>query len=286
MPQYKEVAMRFYQLLLRLFPKSFRNEYGAEMETIFQHRGPRLLWIGTILDVLVDAISVHLDILRQDLRYTMRSLREAPGFALTAIGVLAIGIGATTAVFSMTNHVLLRPLPFRDSPRLVDMYSTTPGYRNELSPANYRDWRRMSTSFDEMAAWRGLSVNLVGQGEPQRVGGASLTFDMLPMLGSQPLKGRIFDENDDRAVSAGTVLLSYRLWMNVFAGDPNIIDKLIHLDGEVYMVVGVMPANFFFPNRDAQLWTAMRFVPEDFAERTNNYIHVIGKLKPSLSLQK
>jgi putative ABC transport system permease protein len=171
--------MRAYRTLLRLFPTSFRNEYGGEMCAIMSQRrretqglaATLALWVETLADLIVNAVRVHLDMLRQDLRFTARTLRRSPGFALTAILVSALGIGATTAAFSLTDHVLIRPLPFPEGDRLVQLWQTqlARGYgRVELSPANYRDWKRMSTSFEGVAALRNLSVNLVGDGDPER----------------------------------------------------------------------------------------------------------------------
>ena len=170
--------MRFYRFLLHAYPASFRNEYGTEMCAIFARRlrdaggplGRAALWAAVTFEALWNALAVHWDILRQDLRYTIRSLARSPGFALTAVAVLALGIGANTAAFSISDHVLIRALPFPDSDRLVNVWAAPPGYsRVELSPASYRDWKSMSTVFESMGAHTTISANLVGQGEP--VGG-------------------------------------------------------------------------------------------------------------------
>ena len=161
--------MRLYRALLYLYPASFRAEYAEEMCAIFARRrgdtsGARAvlgLWMETSYDVLVNAPQAHWDILRQDLRYTMRALCRAPGFALTAILVSALGIGANTAVFSITDQVLIRPLPFAGSERMVKLWQNQRGYtRNELSPANYRDWKNMSSSFSAMVC-SGLGSQLL-----------------------------------------------------------------------------------------------------------------------------
>ena len=184
--------MGLYRAWLRLYPASFRSEYGEEMAAIFARRWrdagnplARLaLWIGTFFEIVVNAAAVHFDILRQDLRYTARSLVRSPGFALTAILVLALGVGANTAAFSVTDQVLVRPLPFHAPDRLVKLWEDVPGYnRMELSPLNYRDWKRMSTVFESTGALRGLSVNLVGEREPVHVEGVALTAEVLPLLG-------------------------------------------------------------------------------------------------------
>jgi hypothetical protein len=164
-----------YRVLLHLYPAAFRAEYGEELCAVFAQRrrdasnvfGLIALWVEAILDTLVSAAQAHWDILRQDLRYAARTLLASPGFTLTAIVVAALGIGANTAAFSLTDHVLLRPLPFADADRLVKLWEDqSPGGYSEMepSPANYRDWKRLSTAFETMAAYRGLAVNLVGQG--------------------------------------------------------------------------------------------------------------------------
>jgi hypothetical protein len=155
--------MRFYRLLLRLYPSSFRAEYAGEMEADFRirrERDPGLaaragLAAGAVFDVLPNAARAHLDILRQDLRHTARSLSRAPGFAATAIVVAALGVGATTATFSILDHALLRPLPFPEPDRLVRLWQDQSfrGYTQmEVSPPNFRDWQRMSKSFESMGA--------------------------------------------------------------------------------------------------------------------------------------
>jgi putative ABC transport system permease protein len=163
--------MRAYRALLRLFPTSFRLEYAGEMCAIFAQRrrdasgplGMVFLWLQALGDVAMNALRAHLDLLRQDLRYTRRTLSRAPGFALTAVVVAALGVGATTATFSITDHVLVRPLPFADPARLVMLWQgDEQGYRNEVSPLNYLDWKSMSGSFDGMAAYTNATVNLVG----------------------------------------------------------------------------------------------------------------------------
>lgn len=289
--------MRAYDILLRLYPASFRAEYGAEMRAIWGRRrrdaaGPRAvaaLWIATLFEVLANATAVHWDILRQDLRYTMRTLAQSPGFALTAIAVLALGVGANTAAFSVTDFVLIRPLPFPQPERLLTLWEKAPEYSQmELSPANYVDWKQMSKSFDGMGAYVDTSVNLVGQGDPERIEGAAMTADVLPLLGVQPFMGRMFSGAEDREGAPGRVLLSYQLWQAVFGGDRGVIGRRVNLDNAPYEVIGVMPRDFHFPSRDAELWTAMRFDQhsDDFRDRNNNYLNVLARLKPGVSLEQ
>lgn len=288
--------MLLYSALLRLYPKSFRLEYGAEMRAVFAARrrdagslpGVAALWLETIPDILLSAAASHWDIARQDLRYTARTLRRAPGFTLTAVLVSALGIGATTAAFTLMDHVLLRPLPFPDQDRLVKLWEnhTLNGNYWDIAPANYRDWKQASKSYESMGAYRQQAVDLVGQGEPVRLEGASVTWEVFPMLGVRPLLGRYFQQSDDNTGALGTVVLSHALWQTQFGGDTGVIGRKVSLDGAPYTVIGVMPRGFYLPARDALFWTAMRFEPADFEDRENTYIFGLAKLKPGVSAQQ
>jgi putative ABC transport system permease protein len=289
------MTMSVYKALLHLYPASFRAEYGAEMCAIFARRrrdaaGPpavAVLWAATFFDVLFNAAAVHWDILRQDLRYTVRSLGRSPGFALTAILVAALGVGANTAAFSVTDFVLIRPLPFAEPERLAKLWQRLPGYtRMELSPANYRDWKHVSTAFDSMGAFYELSVNLVGQGDPERLDRAVVTADMFPLLGAHPLLGRVFAAPDDRAGAAGTLMLSYPLWQAVFGGDAGVLGRRVTLDNEPHTVIGVMPPDFHFPSRQVEIWTPARFQEQDFQDRGDNYLEVVARLRRGVSLER
>ena len=286
--------MRLYRLLLHLYPASFRNEYADEMCSVFARRlrdasaiALPAFWIGVLFEVLFNALAVHADILQQDLRYTARGLARTPGFAITAILVVALGIGANTAAFSLADQSLLRPLPFPDSSRLVRIWETESGYSHfEPSPANYRDWKAMNHSFSAMGYYTNAALNLVGRGEPERVQTAMFDQDLLPTLGVQPLFGRIFSAADDREGAPGTVLLSYGLWQRRFGGDRAILGRELLLNDERYTVIGVMPREFYFPSRDTQLWTAFRLKAESLADRNDNWIYPIARLRPGVTLAK
>ncbi len=286
--------MRFYRSLLGLYPSAFRKEYGEEMCAVFARRlreasGPSAtaaLWAGAFLDTVASAVRVHGDYLRQDLRYTARTLGRTPGFAFTAILVAALGVGAVTAAFSITDHVLIRPLPFPDPERLVDLWETDTvrAGQDNPSPANFRDWKRFARSFSGMGAYRNLSMNLVGSGAPERVEGVVVTADLLPILGAHPELGRLFLPQDDLPGAGGTVLLSHRLWKARFGGDPDVLGRKVVLDDLPYVIVGVMPPAFLFPRRDVELWTTLRLAENDFADRTDTYLCVVGRLRQGVSL--
>jgi putative ABC transport system permease protein len=288
--------MRGYETLLRLLPASFRAEYGAEMAAIFARRrrttrgAARVaaLWVGAASDVVSTAAGVHLDILRQDLRHVGRTLGRSLGFSLTVVAVAALGVGATTAAFSITDHVLVRPLPFPESHRLVQLWQSQGRYNYvEVSPANFRDWRQAASSFAGMGALRGLSTNLVdGGGEPERLEGAAVTADVLPLLGATPLFGRLFTEEDDREGAPGVVLLSHALWQRRFGADRRVIGRKIVLDDRPHEVIGVMPPDFLFPRREAQLWATMGFTDDDFVRRDDLYLYVYARLKGDVPLDQ
>src|SRR5262249_45073042 len=162
------------------YPSSFRKEYADELLHIFHERRKQAnnpfaiawLWLLSLADVLLNGACAHFEILRQDLRYTARTLFRTPAFTLTAIIVTALGIGANTAAFSITARALLRPLPFPNSDRLVQLWQSTPAYsRFELSPPNFYDWQRLSTSFEEISAYGTVSWNFAGEGDPLRLEG-------------------------------------------------------------------------------------------------------------------
>jgi predicted permease len=293
--------MRLYRALLRLYPASFRGEYGEEMAAIFRLRlrdadGPfaRLaLWIGVVLETLMNALAVHWDILRQDLRYTARTLGRARGFAATAILIVALGIGANTAAFSLTDFVLFRPLPFPDADRLVTLWQSQGGYmRMELSPPNYHDWKQASTSFERLGTYANTAANMVGTGEPERLSGAAFSADLFPTLGVPAALGRTLSAGEDIPVrdsgvegAESEVVISDPLWRRVFGADAGVIGRKVTLNDRPYTVVGVMPATFSFPTRKAAFWIPLIISKGDYEDRNNNYLYGVGRLKPGATVQ-
>lgn len=283
--------MPLYRVLLCLYPASFRHEYGAEMIRLFAERrrgasfGNQVgLWLEALRDAVSTAPRVHLDILAQDIRYTRRALSRTPGFAVAAVTVMALGIGATTAVFSITDRVLLRPLPFKDPDRLVRVWENVPGYPQlEPSPVNYRDWTQMARSFEQLEAHMDFPVNMIAA-EPMRIAGVALTGPLLPMLGVQPALGRLFTAEEARSGGPHAVILSDRLWRRAFAADPSVVGRPVRLDEATFTVVGVMPPDFYFPDRETDIWVPMTPEPSWFADADNNFLRVLGRLKPGVSL--
>ena len=221
----------------------------------------------------------------RDLRYGLRTLARTPGLTVAMVLVLALGIGASTAVFSVVNAVLLRPLPYDAADRLVVMLH---GDRNPVAPANYLDWRRAATRFERLGAAEVWSPNLTGDDHPQRVRALRVTADILPMLGVAPAVGRPLLEGEDRPGADHVVVLGHELWQTRYAGDPGILGRAIALDGESYTVVGVMPPGFSFPPfwaTGSELWAPLSL--EDRAtNRTGSSLRVFGRLRPDATLEQ
>ncbi|MEP6836335.1 MAG: ABC transporter permease [Gemmatimonas sp.] len=275
--------MRFYQLLLLLYPKSFRNEYSTELQGIFRarlrdHIGfiARLgLFLETIADVLRNAVATHTDILQQDVRYTLRTLWRTPAFTATAIVVTALGIGVNTAAFSIADFVFLRKLPYADADNIVKVMLDG---GNQLSPVLYREWSTSTKSFQAVGAYFNGSVNLVGEGEPQRVERAVVTASLLPMLGVQPLRGRVFRPNEERD-GTGAIVLSYALWQRQYGGDEHILGRRLLIDGSPGVVIGIMPSAFNFPSRDVAMWTLIAPQAASDDDHSNFYWNGVGRLR-------
>jgi putative ABC transport system permease protein len=287
-----------YRALLWLYPSGFRREYGEQMSAIFAERGAATgalgrvaLLLAAVPEVVANAFALHWEMLGQDLRYTARTLGRAPGFALTAILVTALGVGANTAAFSVADFVLVRPLSFRDPESLVRLCEgprTGPagwGCNNQLSPANYRDFKEQATTFEALGALRRDAVNLVDGGEPQRVAMTAVTTEVLSLLGVPAVVGRVFDANAGVAETR-TVVIGHGLWQGRFGGDPGVLGRMVNLDGAPHTVIGVMPSSFHFPSRDVQVWTPLHFVEEDYLDRGNSYLEAVGRLRDGVTFEQ
>jgi predicted permease len=284
-----------YRALLRLYPASFRLEYEEEMLAVFIRAyadagtlGRVRLFVTAVLDDLLNAFAVHGAMLGQDLRYTARTMNRSRAFALTAVLVTALGVGANTAAFSVADFVLLRPLPFPDPEALVRLCEGPRtgggwGCMNQMSPANYRDFKNLSAAFRGMGAFGSDAVNLVGGGEPRRLAVTTVTAEVFPLLGVAPHLGRVFaSAEEDR----GTVVLGHGLWQSQFGGDPAVLGRVVNLSGTSFTIIGVMPPTFYFPTRQTQVWVPLTFRDENFANRTNTYIEAVARLAPGVSFDQ
>src|ERR1700687_857663 len=193
----------------------------------------------------------------QDLRYGARSITRNPGFAILAIIALALGIGANTAIFSVVNSVLLRPLGYADPSRLVVILHEA---KFPVSPADYLDWRKHSRSFEQVAAAQVWGATLTGVERAEELAGMQVSANLFDTLGVSPVRGRTFDASEDQPASKHVAVLSYQLWQRRFGGDSGIVGREIVLNGDSYTVTGVMPESFHFapfwaPNME--LWTPL-----------------------------
>jgi putative ABC transport system permease protein len=230
-----------------------------------------------------------LDSFLKDTRYALRNLARTPGFTAVAVLTLALGIGANTAIFSVVENVLLRPLPYPRPENLVEIWNTYPPQvpRAGLSPGDYADWHQQAASFSEMGAYAEISkgVNLTGEGEPQRVLVGYASSDLFPLLGARVVVGRSFVPEENRAGSSPIVILGHRLWQSRFGGDPAIVGRTVTLDSKRYTVVGILPAGFQLL-RWADLWMPLGQYDDDLTEHIHHAFVAIARLKPAVSLSQ
>ncbi|MFL6227896.1 MAG: ABC transporter permease [Pyrinomonadaceae bacterium] len=222
----------------------------------------------------------------QDFRYAARTLRKNPGFALVAIFTLALGIGANTAIFSVVNAVLLRPLPYPDADRLVDLSETYPGGFGSVSVPNLEDWRWQTNAFEGIAAYTFRAFSLQGGDSPERLTGERVSANYFDVLGVRPQFGRAFAPEEERAGSDHVVVLSDALWRRDFAADPRIVNRTIPLNGENYTVVGVMPpvANALY--KTVQVWAPLVFSDDERTDRGNHLYLSVGRIKPGVTVEQ
>src|SRR3979411_2214705 len=231
-----------------------------------------------------------MEMLWQDLRYGIRMLLKAPSISIVATIALALGIGANTAIFSVVNAVLLRPLPFANSEGLMNVWETdsSRGYqRGSASYPNFVDWRDQSHSFEHMSTYHGSDFIMTGRGESTRLQGAVVKADLFRLLGVNPIIGRTFLPDEDKPGDTGrVVLLSQPVFQSRCTSAPNVVNKSMVLDGKNYTIVGVMPGAFQFPiqNEPVELWTTVALDREGKEaitdERGAHYMNVIARLKP------
>jgi putative ABC transport system permease protein len=228
----------------------------------------------------------------QDLRYGIRTLARNPGFTVVAVLTLALGIGANTAIFSVVNAVLLRPLPYPQPDHLVKVWGNfagigLPNDRNWISAPEFKDLESQNKSFSHIAAINDASFNLDIGGLPQRVEGYLVSPSLFPMLGVQAALGRAFLPEEAETGHDRVVLLSYGLWKRGFGGDAGVVGRRLHINGLSYAVVGVMPAAFQYPD-NAEMWAPLAFAPSDLGpdNRGNHGLEVLARIKPELSLQQ
>ncbi len=229
-------------------------------------------------------------LLWQDLKYALRGLRKTPGFAFVAVLTLALGIGANTAIFTVVNSTLLRPLPYRDAGRLVALWginANTKSDRDPLAPDTVKDYFAQIKSFQEIAAFSPRwSFSLLGDGEPQRVFGYFASASAFPMLGVQPARGRFFTAQEDAPNGPPVILISYRLWQNRYGGRDDVLGKSVRLDAAAATIIGVLPPDFQWQRNEGDIWAPVQQNPIWGRGRVARLFEVVGRLAPGTNLQQ
>src|SRR2546426_30283 len=232
----------------------------------------------------------------QDLRYGIRTLAKNPGFTAVAVITLALGIGANTAIFSVVNAVMLRPLPYRNPDRLVSLWANVPEHgRWRVAPANFFDWKKQNTVFEDMATFGAWTMALTGDGEPEQMRGTLAGAGYFAVVGVEPMLGRSFLAEEYEPGKGQVVILGHSFWQRRYGGDPKIVNKAITLDGRSHTVTGVMPPGIFpawpttsggisFDQDQQQFWTPMSFTAQWANVRTAHVLGVLGRLKPGVTI--
>jgi putative ABC transport system permease protein len=225
----------------------------------------------------------------QDVRYGLRSLRKKPGFTVTAVIALALGIGANTAIFSVINAVLLRSLAYRDPASIVMVWERSlRGGRsqNSVSPANFLDWKKQSNSFEQIAASWDTRVNLTSGGEPEEIQVQKVSADFFPILGVSPELGRTFVRAEETSGPEPVVILGHDLWQTRFAGNRAIVGQTVAMSGRNWTVIGVMPPGFHFLNTQIKAWLPLQLDPATDWRKSGRFLRSVARLKPGVSLQQ
>ena len=221
----------------------------------------------------------------QDLRYSARTLIKRPGFVLIAVVTLALGIGGSTAIFTVVNAALIKGLPYRSSDQLYHLWERTPQKefnKREFSYPDYQDYQQNSV-FDGLAAYNGSGAILSGSGEPESVPAVRASANFFNVLGVDPVVGRTFQDGEDKPGGPKVTVLTYGLWQRKFGGDARIVGRSLTLNGESYTVIGVLPASFQFALRPADLWLPYQPTPDQLSRRFMHGTNLIGRLKSGVS---
>ena len=285
------MSPRWLRTLSRLVPPELRDEWLREWAAELAHAastGGRARTVG--LAAVEDALCMVPERIEagagiQDLRYAVRALRANRGFALAAVATLALGIGANTAIFSVVNGYIVRPLPLPEPERVVIVQRERAGAMSGYTSApNYLDWRDRTATVEDLAAVQQWSANLTGTGVPLRVTRSLVTPGFFEMLGIRPALGRTFDAAEGEYGSADVVVLSHALWVDVFGADPEVLGRRVEVNGVAHTVVGVMPSGLRVPPVTAELWAPLAFTPDALDARGRNNLLAIGRLRPDATL--
>src|SRR5688572_25058201 len=228
-----------------------------------------------------------MDRLKHDLIYAFRNLRKSPGYALVTILTLALGIGANTAIFSVVNGVILKPLPFPEPERLVFITSQFPALGFDqfwVSAPEFIEFRERNQSFTDVGGYRAGAVNLGTQDQPRRVNSAVVTSELLPVLGVQPIRGRGFTRQDTLPGVEDVAILSNEIWRSAFAADETLVGQTIPIDGIPTRIVGVMPPGFDVHDEKVQVWLPLTIDPANPGGRGSHFLYLVGRLKNGVTM--
>jgi putative ABC transport system permease protein len=297
-------SQRAIRGLLRLLPADFRENFGGEMERTFEEQKREAerrgkagdfvrLWLETLTGIFRTAPREHWEILKQDVSYAWRMLQKSPGFALTAILTLALGIGANTAIFSVVNSVLLRPLPYPQAQQLIfvrEKALKVGADHVQFSVPDIEDFRARNHTLAALAEYHGMSFTLFGHGDPARVRTGVVSANFFDMFGIQPLLGRTFEPGDDLPGAPPVVVLTYDYWKNSFGADAGIIGKTFEMNDKLHTVVGVLPPAPQYPDK-VELYMATSACPfrsskMHIEDRDMRMMDVFARLKPGVTVEQ
>jgi len=294
-------ATRIYRALLRLLPFDFRSDFGPEMETVFQEQheeagrrngttGVLRLWWETIVGIFRTAPGEHMAMFRQDASFALRMMRKSPGFTLAAIVTLGLGIGANSAIFSVVNAVLLKPLPYEHGDRLVVLQQRMGMLNQGFSAADTNDYRSQSRSLDGLVEYHNMNFILLGRSEPERVETGVVSWNFFDVFGVKPLFGRTFRPEDEQPGAPAVLMLSYEYWIKSFGGDPTVVSKTFSMNDKIHTVIGVLPPVPQYPDEnDVYMPTTacpFRSRPATVTNRQARMVQVFGRIKPGMSVSQ
>jgi putative ABC transport system permease protein len=289
---------RWYRRVLRLYPRDFRDDFGTEMTRLYRDRRREepwwSLWSSLVLDLLRTAPSEHLSILKQDLKQAWTGLRRTPIITAAAVLTLALGVGASTAVFSVVHAILLRPLPYPEPDALVELFESNvkTGSMMRSSALNYLTWSERTRHFDAIAAFNSNNPTLTDHGDPEILIGSLVTASLFQVLRVNPIVGRTLQPEDEQLGSPRVAVISESLWRTRFGGDTQIVGRLITLDGESHRIAGVVPSAFREVGRAqvsaagaAQIFLPLRF-DRSKEDRANHTMRVVGRLSRGVRIEQ
>jgi predicted permease len=291
-------ATRYYRALLGLLPFDFRSDFGPEMEQVFSEQraeaardgskmGMWRLWWETLKGIFTTAPREHLSMLWQDSSFALRMMRKNLGFTIAAIIVLGLGIGANTAIFSVVNAVLLKPLPYEHGERLLTLRQRTTRsdvLGTTVSVPELTDYRRQNRSLDGLVEYHNMQFILLGRSEPERVETGVVSWNFFDLFGVKPLVGRMFDPDDEKTGAPPVLLLSFEYWERSFGGDPTVVGKTFRMNDKAHTVIGVLPPFPQYPQQnDVYMPTVacpFRSDPQTIANRQGRMVRMFGRMKP------